>query len=239
MHIARRAITATDWDDGEQGSGRFSISVYVKEDVEPFTGLAAFHHDVTADALSNFSVITIDVSGQRGRIIVDLARKPLPDHGPPSRGVLVTAESALGDAAELRETVARAIERRARRRDRQVGEVATPGMVRPAVAATVGTTAFPVWISRLQALIPGVLAGAAAAQSSDQADLRPRDVVAVAVVASLAGLLWIAIQVLVPRVEVQAVTRAKRVADLAYKGVGAAVVTALVGATVKVVLGAS
>lgn len=56
-------------------------------------------------------------------------------------------------------------------------------------------------------------------------------------VAAGVGVVWVVALLLLPRVEVQAVTRAKRAADLAYKGIGAALITALIGVAVTLVFG--
>ena len=66
---------------------------------------------------------------------------------------------------------------------------------------------------------------------------RPSGFLSLFAFAVAVGVFWVVAQVLIPRVEVQAVTRAQRAANLAYKGIGAGLVTALIGVAVKLVFG--
>ena len=134
IQVARRAQWAVGSTDEERATATCKIHVYVKEDVEPIKSLDAFETEVTQDALRNFSVIAIDVRGHRGRVTVEFARKPHAELGPPRSGVLV-AVSESSDGVNVREVVARAVERRTGRRERYSGETALAADVRDAVGA--------------------------------------------------------------------------------------------------------
>lgn len=235
IHVARRAQSAVSSTDEERATATCKMQVYVKEDVEPIQTPDAFETEVTDDALRNFSVIAIDVCGPRGRVNVDLARTPHADFGPPRSGVLVAvAESS--DAVEVREVVARAVERRTGQRKRYSGETATAADVRDAVEAAAPRELRGGAVLKPAAL--GVMGSLAwAATGGEQERVEASAYLPLVAVAAGVGVVWVVALLLLPRVEVQAVTRAKRAADLAYKGIGAALITALIGVAVTLVFG--
>ncbi len=233
--VARRARWAVGSTDEERAAASCKMRVYVKADVEPIHSLDAFDTEVTNDALRNFTVIAIEVRGPRGRVDIHLARKPHADLGPPRGGVLV-AVSESPDAIDVREVVARSVERRTGPWKGHRGEAATAADVRDAVAAAAprelphGTA--------LKTAVTGIMGGVSyVATGGEEERVEASAYVSLFAVAGAVGVVWVVALLLIPRVEVQAVTRAKRAADLAYKGVGAALITALIGIAVKLVVG--
>jgi len=238
MHVARRALWAVGSTDEERAAATCTIDVYVKEDVESISSPAAFENEITGDALHNFSVIALDIRGPRGRITVYFARKPHPKLGPPRSGVLLVVSESDAPAGP-RGVVQRAIERRTGRRKRHDGDAPPPGGgVRSEVL-----TAVPSAASNAQKVIgkfgPAVVGAISFWLSpvGDKSSGSAAEVLTLLAAALLVGIIWVATLLLIPRVEVQAVTRAKRAADLIYKGIGAALVTALVGVAVTLVFG--
>jgi hypothetical protein len=243
-HIARRAIWAVGSTDEERHEATCKIEVFVGADVEEMKDPDQLLDRVTEDALRKFSMIAIDVRGARGSVLIEMARKRMKERGPPRAGVLVTAISHMDAADELRETVARAVERRASRALRWYGGLQDPIGVRAAVAEArrsdpptyVESGAGRVsvrwdrkwvlilfWV--LIALIVGFLAwseGAAVALPVS------------AVVGAVAGPLFF---VLRPDVEVQAVTRLRRAATWFYRSVLGAIAAALISAGVAALFG--
>jgi len=134
VQIARRAIWAVGSTDHERQAATCTVEVLVRGDVEPISSPDRLLDEVTSDALRKFSMIAIDVRGARGRVLIEMTRKPMKDRGPLRRGVLLTAVSEVGAANDLRETVARAIERRASRGMRRYGELQEVEDVRAAAA---------------------------------------------------------------------------------------------------------
>ncbi len=206
------------------------MHLYVKNDVEPIQNPDSFDTEATEDGLRNFSVIAIEVCGARGQVNVYFARKPRPEVGPPRSGVLVTV-SGSSHAAEVRETVGHAVERGTRLAKRRNGETvlaegvrdevkaATPSVLRGLKAAVAAVAAVLLWV----------------ATGGEEERVPASGYVPVLWVAIFVGVVWVAALILIPRVEVQAKTRAKRVGEYAYKGAGAAAITALIGGAVKLV----
>jgi hypothetical protein len=224
VHVVRRALWAVELTDAEHATAECKVDVYVKDDVEPIQRFDAFATDVTDDALRNFSVIAIDVRGPRGRVNVDLARKPHAELGPPRSGVLVVVSNS-SVAVEVREVVARTLERRTGRRKRYSGETATEAEVRDAVAAAAPPEPVGGRVTKAVAGAIAAAAGGLATGFGGEEPVRASDLISLLAIAVAGGVLWVVAVLLIPSVEVQAVTRARRAADLAYKGVGAALVT--------------
>jgi len=175
---------------------------------------------------ATFPLSPIDAFGPRGKVGVYLARKAHNEVGPPRSGVLVTVS---GSADDVRDIVARAVERRTGRKKRYSGEAETAADVRKAVTAAAPHEPPGKTLASASTAVAGTAAGAA---GTAQDRVLPLLAVAVGV-----GVIWVIAVLLLPRVEVQAVTRAKRGAELAYKGVGAALVTAVIGVVVSLVFG--
>ncbi len=230
IQVVRRARSAVGSAAEESARATCKMHVYVKDDLEPIQDPDSFDTEATEDGLRNFSVIAIDVTGARGRVNVYFARKPHPEVGPPRSGVLV-AVSECSNAVEVRETVAHAVERGTRLWKRRSGETAIAEGVRDEVEAAAPRV--------LRGLTIAVAAVAAVflwvATGGEEKRVPASDYLPVLWVAIFVGVVWVAALILIPRVEIQAKTRAKRVGEYAYKGVGAAAITALIGGVVKLV----